>query len=142
MTPDIASIIAQIPAWQGQPVTVAPLSGGLTNSNYTVTVAGVRYVVRLPGPSTALLAVNRANELHNTRAAAEAGTSPRVVHYLPEQQVMVLEFIPGQTMSIAALQAPGMPARMARSLRRLHAGPRFLAYFNMFRLVEQYLRTV
>ncbi|HTC86626.1 MAG TPA: phosphotransferase, partial [Candidatus Acidoferrum sp.] len=33
-----------------------------------------------------------------------------------------------------------MPARVAASLRRLHAGPRFRDDFDMFRLAERYLR--
>jgi thiamine kinase-like enzyme len=32
-----------------------------------------------------------------------------------------------------------MPARMAQSIKQLHAGPRFLTDFNMFRLTEYYL---
>jgi thiamine kinase-like enzyme len=44
-------------------------------------------------------------------------------------------------MSAERLQVAGMPARLAQSIRRLHAGPRFLQDFDMFRLVEVYLRT-
>ena len=58
-----------------------------------------------------------------------------MIHYLADELVMVLEYISGQTLSMAALQTPGMPARMAQALRRLHAGPRFLTDFNMFRLM-------
>jgi thiamine kinase-like enzyme len=86
--------------------------------------------------------VDRANEIYNTKAAAQAGVGPRVVYTLPEHNVMALEFIHGQTMSNAALNQPGMPARIAASLRLLHAGPRFLLDFNMFRLTEFYLDTV
>ena len=139
MTINIDEVVQRIPDWIGRKVSVSPLSGGLTNTNYRVEVDGQPYVVRLPGANTELLAVDRANEYHNTRAAAEAGTSPRILHYLAAERVMVLEFINGQTMNIAALQAPGMPGRMAQALRQLHAGPRFLTDFNMFRLVEFYL---
>ncbi len=142
MTISIDTVVQRIPEWHARSVVVSPLSGGLTNTNYRVEVDGTPYVVRIPGANTQLLAVDRVNEVHNTRAAAQAGTSPRVVHYLPDESVMVLQFIAGRAMSIAALQAAGMPARMAQALRRLHAGPRFLSDFNMFRLVEYYLRIV
>jgi thiamine kinase-like enzyme len=142
MTTTIEQVVERIEAWRGKAVAAAPLSGGLTNTNYRVVVDGTPYVVRIPGANSELLAVDRANEYHNTRAAAEAGVGPRVVHYLEDECVMVLEHIDGQTMSIPALQAPGMPTRIAHSLRRLHAGPRFLADFNMFRLVEFYLDIV
>ncbi len=142
MTITIEEVINRIPDWRGRTRNIQPLSGGLTNMNYRVQVEGTPYFVRIPGASTKLLAIDRKNEYHNTQAAAEAGVGPRVVHYLPDHDVMVLEFIPGQTMSIDTLQAPGMPARIARSLKRLHAGPRFLTDFNMFRLVEFYLHIV
>ena len=53
---------------------------------------------------------------------------------------MVLKFLDGQTMSREALNQPGMPARMAQAIKRLHAGPRFYSDFNMFRLTEYYLK--
>jgi thiamine kinase-like enzyme len=45
-------------------------------------------------------------------------------------------------MSIPKLKEAGMPTRIAQSLRKLHAGPRFMHDFNMFRLTEFYLRVV
>jgi thiamine kinase-like enzyme len=142
MSITIEEVVTRIADWRGRALDIKPLSGGLTNTNYRVEVEGTPYFVRIPGASTDLLAIDRKNEYHNTQAAAEAGVGPRVVHYLPEHDVMVLEFIPGQTMSIQALQSAGMPARIARSLKMLHGGPRFLTDFNMFRLVEFYLRMV
>jgi thiamine kinase-like enzyme len=138
----IEQVVDRIPDWRGKSVIVHPLSGGLTNTNYRVEVEGVPFVVRIPGANTELLAVDRANEYHNTRAAGQAGVCPRLAHYLPDADVMVLEFIHGETMSIPKLQGPGMPTRMAQSLKRLHAGPRFLRDFNMFRLTEFYLQIV
>jgi thiamine kinase-like enzyme len=140
MTVTIEQVIEGIGDWRGKAVTAEPISGGLTNTNYRVEVDGTPYVVRIPGASTELLAVNRENEYYNTKAAAEAGVGAKIAYYLPDLQVMVLDYIYGETMSIAALQQPGMPTRIAQSLRRLHAGPRFLTEFNMFRLTEYYLK--
>ncbi|MEX1278905.1 MAG: choline/ethanolamine kinase family protein, partial [Chloroflexota bacterium] len=121
---------------------IEPLTGGLTNVNYAVTVDGERMFVRVPGADTNVLAVDRMNELHNTRAAAATGIGARVVHSLPEYGVIILEWIDGRTMSNEAFAERGMAARVAPSLRRLHAGPRFLHDFDMFRLTERYLRVV
>lgn len=49
----------------------------------------------------------------------------KIAYYLPDFQVMVLEYIYGETMSIADLQRPGMPTFIAQSLKMLHSGPRF-----------------
>ena len=140
MSITIEEVAGRISAWHGKQIAIHPLVGGLTNSNYRVQVDDTSYVVRIPGQSTELLAVDRTNEHHNTRAAAAAGVGAGVVHYLADCTVMVLAFIPGETMSIAALQQPGMPARMAAALKKLHAGPRFLKDFNMFRLTDFYLQ--
>ena len=133
---------ARVSLWKGRAVSISILSGGLTNENYLVECDGRRYVMRLPGQSTELLAIDRANEVFNTKAAATTGIGPQVLEHVAGADVMVLEFIPGTTMSARALQSDRMAARMAQSFHRLHAAPRFLQDFDMFRLVEEYLRIV
>jgi len=135
----IEAAVAGIEDWKGRDVSIQPLSGGLTNSNYRVVVDGTPYFIRVPGAGTELLAIDRDNEVYNTKAAAEAGVAPQVLYHLPETNVMVLEFLEGRTMSKDSLNAPGMPARMAQAIRKLHSGPRFLSEFNMFRLTGYYL---
>ena len=134
--------VSRVSLWRGENVKVSPLSGGLTNENYLVEANGARYVVRIPGQSTELLSIDRANEVHNTRAAAVTGIGPAVLEVIPERDVMVLEFIDGPTMSAQTLQSAVMAKRMAESFRRLHGASRFLQDFNMFRLIEYYLTIV
>src|SRR2546429_1762584 len=105
----------RVSLWKGRPVVISPLSGGLTNENYLVDVEGTRYVMRLPGQSTELLSIDRENEVYNTKAAATTGIGPQVLEHVAGLDVMVLEFIPGPTMSAKSLQAAEMPARMAQS---------------------------
>ena len=135
----IEEVVSKIEDWNGKDISIQPLSGGLTNSNFRVVVDGTPYFIRVPGESTDLLAIDRDNEVHNTKAAAEAGVAPPVLHHLPEYHVMVLKFLNGKTMSKDALNEPGMPTRMAQAIKTLHAGPRFYSDFNMFRLTEYYL---
>lgn len=137
--PLINRIIEEISEWQGKEISLEPISGGLTNTNYKVTVDGINYFVRVPGESTELLAIDRKNEVFNSKAAARAGVGPKVLFHLPQWDVMVLEFLNGQTMSKAKLNEAGMPNRMAESIKQLHSGPRFLNDFNMFRLTEYYV---
>jgi thiamine kinase-like enzyme len=134
--------VSSVSLWKGEKVHVSPLSGGLTNENYLVEANGTRYVMRIPGQSTELLAIDRANEVFNTVAAASTGIGPRVHEFVREGNVMVLEFIDGPTMSAQTLRSKEMAARMAASFRRLHAAPRFLQDFNMFRLIKKYLDIV
>src|ERR1700682_6480014 len=134
--------VGRVSLWRGEDVRASSLSGGLTNENYLVEVGGERYVMRIPGTSTELLAIDRANEVYNARAAASTGIGPAVLEHIPQLDIMVLEFITGPTMSAQALQSASMARRMAESFTRLHSAPRFLKDFNMFRLIETYLRIV
>ncbi len=142
MTPTIDQVIATLPEWRGRSIRVDPIAAGLTNRNYRVEVDGRPVFVRIPGAGTDLLAVDRANELHNTTAAATTGVGPRVLGHVPGWDVLVLEWIDARTMSNAAFGEPGGPRRVADALRRLHGGPRFRDAFDMFRLTERYLRLV
>jgi len=142
MTPTIDEVIAAIPDWRGHDVVAEAIPAGLTNRNFRVTVDEIPTFVRIPGADTGLLAVDRGNEIHNTRAAAAAGAGPAVLHHLPQWDAFVLEWIDGRTMSNAAFAGAGEPQRVAEAVRRLHAGPRFRDDFDMFRLAERYLRVV
>jgi thiamine kinase-like enzyme len=138
----VEDAVGRVALWRGKDIKVSALSGGLTNENYLVEAGGQRYVMRLPGTSTELLAIDRSNELHNARAAASTGIGPAVLEHVPQLDAMVLEFIPGETMSPRSLQSEQMARRMAESFKRLHAAPRFLKDFDMFRLIEYYLRII
>ncbi len=140
--PSIQQVIAAIPDWTGRVVTAERIPAGLTNTNYRVEVDGTPYFVRIPGADTELLAVDRANEIHNTIAAAAADVAPRVVQTVPEWDVFVLEWLDARTMSNETLRADGMPSRIATALRHLHAGPRFRDDFDMFRVAERYMALV
>jgi thiamine kinase-like enzyme len=135
----IEDVLGRVEAWRGREISATELSGGLTNTNHLVTVDGERYVVRIPGRSTELLAVDRENERHNAAAAATTGVAPAIVEVLEDLDVMVIEYVDGITMSAATLRTPDMVRRVAAALKRLHTGPRFLKDFDMFRLTGFYL---
>jgi thiamine kinase-like enzyme len=137
--PTIEQVVARAQTFRGKQLDVSELSGGLTNANYLVVADGEKHVVRIPGRSTELLAVDRANERHNAKAAATTGVSPAVIEVLRDWDVMILEFVEGRTMSGEALRTPDQARRMAESLKRLHTSPRFRKDFDMFRLTEFYL---
>jgi len=64
-----------------------------------------------------------------------------VLEHVPGLDVMVPSSS-GPTMSAETLQSVHMARRMASSFKTLHSAPSFLQDFNMFRLIENYLRIV
>jgi len=139
---EVARLLARALGLDTTSLRITPIPGGLTNRNYRLDLGERTFFFRLPGPATELLAVDRQNELFNTRAAAKAGVGPRVLQHDSETGGVLLEWLPGRTMSNPAFEAPGMPGRIADVLRRLHAGPRFRDDFDMFRLTEYYVSVV
>ena len=121
---------------------VEPLTGGMTNTNWKVTSPSGCYVVRISGKDTSLLAIDRANEAHNTIAAAEAGVGAPFVAALPEHDALVLEFLDGEVMSPEKLRGGNHVDAIASACRRLHSGRPFLHDFDMFQIQPRYLRIV
>lgn len=131
-------VLNQVPRLVRTPRTVQELPGGLTNRNYKVTNPDGVFVARVWSDG-GLLAIDRGNEYHNSRAAACAGVGAPVVAYRPEHNLLVLEFIEGRTLANADVATPGTISRIAAACRRLHTGPRFNGDFDMFEIQRRYL---
>src|SRR4051812_45572479 len=137
----VEDVLEVVPQLRGA-TDVEQLAGGLTNTNYKVTAPAGCYVVRISGKDTGLLAIDRENEAHNTRAAAEAGVGAPFVAFLPERDALVLEFLEGEVMSAKKLRRGDRLAAVAEACRRLHGARRFLHDFDMFAIQRGYLQIV
>jgi thiamine kinase-like enzyme len=126
----------------GEPRTVVPLEGGLTNFNFKVETPQCTAVVRLSSSDGDLLAIDRMAEEANSRRAAESGAAPPVLAYLPSRHALVVEWIEGRTLAADDLRDSAMLARVAAVCRQLHAGPRFVGDFDMFAIQRRYLALV
>lgn len=142
---DEAARVARLPCWSGHGLPeVAPLAGGMTNSNFLVTDRGRRFVVRL-GEDIPLHGVMRFHELAASRAAHAAGLSPAVIHHEPG--VMVLDYIEGRTFTPEDVRDPARLAPIVDLVRRCHRDmPRHLRgpamSFNVFHVVRDYMATL
>ena len=90
---DRIEVISSLPIWRMKP-HVEPLSGGITNLNYLVDDGSGKFVVRL-GEDIIEHQLMRFNELAASKAAHEAGISPKVVH--SQKGILVLEYIASKT---------------------------------------------
>ncbi len=137
----LEDVLEAVPELRGER-EVEPLAGGLTNTNFKVTTPGGRYVVRISGKDTGLLAIDRENEAHNTIAAAESGVGARVVAVVPEHDALVLAFLDGEVMDAEKLRRGDRLESIASACRRLHGSRRFLQDFDMFDIQRGYVRVV
>jgi thiamine kinase-like enzyme len=130
----------RVPELAGRELTLAVLSGGITNRNFLVAVAGSadRFVIRLAGNDTHLLGISREVELAATTAAAGVGVGPEVVAFIRPEGWLVTRFIDGSPLPEAEARRSDNLARVADALRRFHEGPAIPGLFIPLRIVEVY----
>jgi thiamine kinase-like enzyme len=136
----LVAAMQRIPELAGEDLTLTALTGGITNRNFLVTVAGRagRYVIRLAGNDTHLLGISREVEHAATLAAAGVGVGPEVTAFIRPEGYLVTRFIEGSPVSDQAVHQAATQRRVGESLRRIHDGPPIPGLFIPFRIVEAY----
>ena len=137
----LVAALQRVPETAGRELTLAALSGGITNRNYLVTVAGSphRFVIRLAGNDTHLLGISREVEHAATVAAAGVGIAPEVTAFIRPEGYLVTRFIVGEPVSLEQVHQAATLRRVADSIRRIHGGPAIPGLFVPLRIVEAYL---
>ena len=143
---DVQSLLDRLRCLSGRTYAVSELGGGLTNRNFRVTTTDDGrpgdYVVRVSANESGLLAIDRVNERLNTWRASEAGVGAPVVEALPEDNVLVVGFLSGRTLTATDLRDRPTLLRVAEAVRMLHAGPEFAGSFDMRSIRRRYLDIV
>ena len=136
----LVGAMQRVPELAGHDLKLTPLSGGITNRNFLVTVADVpeRYVIRLAGNDTHLLGISREVEYAATVAAAGVGVGPEVTAFIRPEGYLVTRFIEGSEVPIEHVRQPSTLIRVADALRRIHDGPPIPGLFVPLRIVEAY----
>jgi thiamine kinase-like enzyme len=137
---ELVGALQRVPELAGTELTLTALSGGITNRNFLIAIAGRpdRYVIRLAGNDTHLLGISREVEHAATVAAAGVGVGPEVTAFIRPEGYLVTRFIEGSPVSDEAVHRPETLARVGEALRRIHDGPPIPGLFIPFRIVEAY----
>ncbi len=83
-----------MPEWRGSEVDVNILSGGITNKLYRAQSEMGDVAVRIYGDKTELF-INRDYEADAMEKMAAVGIGPKLIKYLPERSVTIIEYITG-----------------------------------------------
>lgn len=139
---DIEDLISRIEEWNGMDVHYEILGGGITNHNYTVTVDKKKYVLRIPGAGTDIF-IDRENELLCSIEAGKSGVVPRVFHHLKPENVTVLDFIEGKTLTTEEIRdSDELIRRIVSAILAIHTKATFRKPFNPFDTVRVYMKYV
>jgi thiamine kinase-like enzyme len=140
-TAPIEDVLPRVSMWAGRVLDPRRLPGGLSHQIWRVDCAGESYVLRMldEAVSTVGLGIPADQEVANTRLAAESGVGARVFEVVDDPAAVVLEYLPGRTLSAAEVRQPPTIDRIALACRRLHSGPRFVNDFDIFATLTQLL---
>jgi thiamine kinase-like enzyme len=141
MPASAAERVKGLPCWKG-PLSIAALSGGVSNASFTVKDQTGKYVARV-GEDYPAHHVFRDREVQVSRAAFEVGLSPEVVY--AERGIMVVRFIEAETYGEAQVRANA--ARCVETVKRCHrelgrrvTGPGTI--FWVFHVLRDYAETL
>jgi thiamine kinase-like enzyme len=136
-----ADCIRLMPELNGQELEIQELKGGITNTLYRVQSADGRdFVFRFYGKKTELF-INRDAEMENLRRLELLGITPRVIKYLPEQGVTVVEFIPGCVLKNRDFLREDLWKRIVSPIRIIHRSGISLPYhFDPLAEVKRFYR--
>lgn len=137
-----AAAISRIPGIEPAKARYRPLGGGLSNRSWLVETEDRRLVMRLDGPRTKAIGMDRRTEAAILRSAAGQGVAPEVVFADPEAGLLVYEYLPGRCWTLADLESDANLEALAQLLRKVHALPRSGVPFDAAGAAARYLDLV
>lgn len=138
------SVLASITPWQGREIEYAPMSGGLSNSNWRITVDGSdrRYFLKIPGAGTDEF-VDRGVANEAAIRAGELGIGAEVVYFDPASGVEVIEFLEGyRACTNGDFKDPEVPRQIVDLYRVLHGGELLSTTKTVFDMIDEHLEGV
>ena len=138
----INEVVELVSQWHEKKISIEPLSGGITNSNFKIIVNGSLFFVSISGRNSRMLGVDWYNKFFNAKICGKTGLSPRVVQHFPLQRALVLEFLPYALCSVESLQRLAVQRRLVHTVKVLHRGVSFWKDFDMFCLIKFYTETI
>jgi thiamine kinase-like enzyme len=139
--PEVDAIVARTPMFDGAAdVHAEPLSGGLTNVNYLLTVDGERFVVRVAGLNTSVLGIDREREAAALHHASIAGIAPETVAFLLPEGHSVTRFLDDAAqVTIEDARSDGYIRRVAELLHDVHDLDPIVGEFDPYGDIERWL---
>jgi thiamine kinase-like enzyme len=95
-------------------------------------------VLRVSGPNTNRLGINREHEFEVLTAVSEAGIGAPVAYYLLPEGHLVTGYLAGHHLELEEYRAPENIQRIVQRVKQLHELAPVKAIFSPFRRVESY----
>jgi thiamine kinase-like enzyme len=121
-------LIELVPELKGLKIDTQELKGGITNRLYRVISSGGHdYVVRIYGVKTELF-IDRNVEMENLRRLYPLNVTPKLIKYLPDRGITIVDFIPGSAMKNQDFLKEDLWERIIRPIKIIHQSDIKLPY--------------
>ena len=108
------------PQWTGAKLKITILTGGITNKLYRIQSEKGDLVLRIYGEKTELF-INRDYEADAIKKMADLDISPKLVKYMPEKGVTIVEYITGSyTLKNEDFLNKNLHEKITNPIRRIH----------------------
>ena len=134
----IDRLIKLIPEWKGKLIKVNPINSGITNINFEITVGKKKYFLSMPYSNSKLLNIDYGNKYYNNKICGEINLSPRVIHFIESENLLVTEFIKSKASSLTIFQSSKEIEQLVKNIKLLHNANPFLRNFNMLSQISYY----
>lgn len=139
---DVQQILARVPQFASAgSIEITELTGGITNKNHKVTVAGESFVLRMGGNETKHLGIDRQVEYECSRLASQVGVAPEPIAFITPEGYIVARFISGKSIPVEEIGTEENIHRVVRSMQAFHSLDLFPGSFSPFRVAEEYAKT-
>ena len=138
MESSIDRLIKLIPEWNGKLIKVNRINGGITNINFKVIVGKKSFFLSMPSSNSELLNIDYKNKYYNNKICGEINISPRVIHFIESENLLVTEFVKSKISSLAMFQSFKKIEQLVKNIKLLHNANPFLRNFNMLSQISYY----
>jgi thiamine kinase-like enzyme len=141
---NVSRLVASVPLWNVAHVTLTPIIGGLTNSNWLIhdSGCGTNYFFKIPGEGTEKY-IDRATSHQAAVAAASTQIGAGVLYFDPKSGIEVTEFLAGyRECTTAVLNDPHFGFKVVDIFRQLHATELYPQTKTLFDMTDEVLGQV
>ena len=135
----LEKITRLISALMGKSFTLNRINKGITNNNFKVIVDGKAFFISIPGTNSKLLNIYFKNKYYNNKICGDIGISPKVVHYIKAEELLVTEFITSKNSVSKSFHGSEKISVLVKMIKTLHDAKPFYRNFNMFTYIYHYM---
>ena len=138
----LRNVFREVPRWRNSEIVCERVSGGISNSNWRVTIVDQQrnVFVKIPGKGTEMF-VNRQASNEAARKAHAAGLGPEVIHFDAASGVEISEFLDGYRPSTNVdFLDPILRQKVVSIYRELHRNEKLVLTKTIFDMIDEHFR--